>query len=116
MPLAADEVAVVLREAEREVSEQYECRFSLWAVPCRGHESWVTLWCRSSRWWSQVTERFLTIVVFDEGGGVSGHVGGHVRSFDFSDLATFRVALQEFLASSECGRVMSEVLDFGRRK
>jgi hypothetical protein len=111
LPPAAGEVAVVLREAAREISGQYKCRFSLWVEPCPERENWVTLWCKSSRWWSEGVSRFLALVVFGAG-GVSGHVSINTREFDFSDLATFRVALREFFASPECGRVMRKVLNF----
>jgi len=117
LPPAADGVALVMYHAAREVSRQYKCRFSLWMVPSQVRENWVELWCSSSRWWTDVTKRFLTVVVFDEGGGVSGHVSvREPRDIDFSDLETFRVALAEFFRSPECGRVMRNVLDFGGRK
>ena len=118
LPPAADEVVVVLREAAREISEQYECRFSLWVAPSPGEKNWVSLWCKSSRLWSEGVEKFLTLIVFDGRRGVSGHVSGtgSSRDFLFSDLAMFRVALREYLACPACGLVMRDVLGFGRKK
>lgn len=116
MPLAADGVAVVLREAARDISACYKCRFSLWMVPSQHHENWVSLWCRSSKWWAIATERFLTLIVFDGEEGGPAHLSGTPRNFIFSDLSTFRVALREYFASPECGQVMRDVLDFGRKR
>ena len=114
LPPAAEEVAAVIRQAAREISKCYACRICLSMLPIQDHETWVSLWCRSSSRWNDST-KFLTIVVF-EGAGVSGHVSSNSRKFVFSDLATFRVALLEFFRSPECGRVMREMLNYGRSR